>query len=344
MRTLIPLFAAVSVVAAPALAQQRPRPVVIAHRGASGYLPEHTLPAAAMAHAMNADFVEPDCVLSKDGVPMVIHDIHVDTVTDVAKVFPDRKRADGRWYAIDFTVEELKRLRVSERFDPATGKAVYATRFPLGQARFEIPTLEEEIQLVQGLNVSTGKKTGIYPEIKSPAWHREQGQDISKAVIAVLQKYGYRTKNDPCYLQCFDFKETRRIREELGWQGLLIQLITENADKESDTDYEQLMTPAGLDQVAKVADGIGPWISQIVTDRKDGKWVYNTLVKDAHARGLKVHPYTFRADALPKYVSSFDELLKLALEELQVDGIFTDFPDKGVAYVRRMMRAGRTPR
>lgn len=338
--SLLPLLIAAAALAAPALSQN-PRKVVIGHRGACGYLPEHTLQGIAMGHAMNPDFLEPDVVLTKDNVPVVIHDIHVDTISDVAKVFPDRKRADGRYYAIDFTLAELKRLNVSERFDPATGKAVYPTRFPVGKGSFQIPTLDEEIALIQGLNASTGKKIGIYPEIKAPAWHRQEGKDISKIVVEALWKWGYKTKSDLCYLQCFDFKETQRIRRELKWEGLLVQLITENADKESDTDYEQLMTPQGLDEVAKVADGIGPWISQIVTDKKDGKYVYNSLVKDAHARGLKVHPYTFRADSLPKYVSSFDELLRLALVELDVDGIFTDFPDKGVAFVRRLNRTRR---
>src|SRR6266478_3317261 len=153
--------------------------IIIAHRGASGYLPEHTLEAKAVAHAMGADFLEQDLVLSMDGVPVVMHDIHVDTVTDVARRFPDRKRADGRYYAIDFTLAELKSLHITERFNPKTGRAVYEGRFPLWQSTFAIPTLEEELQLIQGLNRSTGRNVGIYPEIKSPSWHREkEHQDI----------------------------------------------------------------------------------------------------------------------------------------------------------------------
>lgn len=139
-------------------AQQTPKKkIVIAHRGASGYLPEHTLQGVAMAYQMGADFIEPDCVLSKDNVPVVVHDTHIDTISDVAKKFPDRKRKDGRYYAIDFTVAELKTLAVSERFDPASGKPVYPKRFPLGVPGFTIPTLAEEIELVQGLNKSTGR-------------------------------------------------------------------------------------------------------------------------------------------------------------------------------------------
>ena len=140
------------------------RPLVIAHRGASGYLPEHTLAAKAMAHGQGADYIEQDLVLSKDDVPVVLHDVHIDTVTDVAKVFPARKRADGRYYALDFTVAELKRLRVSERFNAKTGARVFPGRFPAGLAEFRISTLEEELQLIQGLNQCTGRVAGIYPE------------------------------------------------------------------------------------------------------------------------------------------------------------------------------------
>src|SRR6185503_3347980 len=171
-------------------------PIVIAHRGASGYLPEHTLAAKALAHGMGADYLEQDVVLSRDGVPVVLHDIHIDTVTDVAKRFPGRARPDGRYYALDFTVAELKQLAASERFDPKTGLAVFPRRFPVGKSSFQVPTLEEELQLVQGLNASTGRVAGIYPEIKNPAWHRQQGHDVSRIVLDVLARYGYRTRAD----------------------------------------------------------------------------------------------------------------------------------------------------
>jgi len=144
------------------------RPLVVAHRGASGYLPEHTLAAKAYAHALGADFLEQDLVLTKDDVPVVLHDVHIDTVTDVAKQFPARKRADGRFYALDFTLAELKQLRVTERFNAKTGAPVFAKRFPAGLSEFHISTLEEELQLIQGLNRSTGRVVGIYPEIKQP--------------------------------------------------------------------------------------------------------------------------------------------------------------------------------
>jgi len=308
--------------------------IIIAHRGASGYLPEHTLPAVALAHAMGADFLEQDVVLSKDDTPLVLHDIVIDTVTDVAKHFPDRRRADGRYYAIDFTLAELKQLQATERFNPKTGQAVYPNRFPLGQSSFQIPTLEEELQLIQGLNKTTGRSAGIYPEIKAPAWHRQQGKDISRIVLAVLARYGYRSKSDAIFLQCFDFDEVKRIRKELAYPGRLIQLIGENSSGESTNDYNRLRTPQGLEEVATVADGIGPAIHQVVSGKKDNRLQITDLVKNAHAVGLEVHPYTLRADALPPYATSLEELLHIFFLEAQVDGVFTDQCDRGVAFLR----------
>src|ERR1043166_4966177 len=196
--------------------------IIIAHRGAYGYLPEHTLPGKALAHAMGADYLEQDLVLSKDGVPIVLHDIYLDTVTDVAKRFPDRKRADGRFYVLDFTVAEMKQLQVTERFDRRTGKAVFPTRFPIWLATFQLATFEEELQFIQGLNKTTGREAGIYPEIKAPGWHRMQGHDLSRIVLDVLSRYGYRTKADKVFLQCFDYQEVKRLRNELGYRGRLI--------------------------------------------------------------------------------------------------------------------------
>jgi glycerophosphoryl diester phosphodiesterase len=245
-----------------------PAKIVVAHRGASGYLPEHTLPAIAMAHARGADYLEQDLVLSKDGVPVVLHDIHLDTVTDVAKRFPARKRDDGRFYAIDFTVAELKQLAASERFDPRTGAAVFPKRFPAGKGSFQVPTLEVELLLIQGLNTSTGRDAGVYPEIKEPAWHRAQGRDISKVVLEVLARYGYRTKSDKVFVQCFDAAEVKRIRTELGYKGRLVQLI--EGSRPLLDEHASLRTPAGLAETAKVADGIGPALTDVVARAEGG--------------------------------------------------------------------------
>jgi glycerophosphoryl diester phosphodiesterase len=147
--------------------------IVIAHRGASGYLPEHTMEAKAAAHAMNCDFIEQDVVLSKDNVAVVIHDIYLDDVTDVATKFSNRKRADHRYYVIDFTFAELQTLTVFERFSPKTGAQLYPNRFPKGAGAFKLHSFEQELQLIQGLNKSTQKNIGIYPEIKDPEFHKK---------------------------------------------------------------------------------------------------------------------------------------------------------------------------
>lgn len=296
--------------------------IIIAHRGASGYLPEHTLAAKAMAHAMNADFIEQDLVLSKDNIPMVIHDIYLDDVTDVSEIFPDKKRNDGRFYVIDFTFDELKKLAVFERFDPKTGKQIYANRFPKGKGSFRLHSLQEEIELIQGLNKSTGKNSGIYPEIKTPEFHKKEGKNISEIVLQILADYGYKTKKDKCILQCFDAKELKRIRKELTSELFLVQLM------------EFPEETAQLAYFASYADGIGLWYKQILDKKIHGKWTFTTLVSDAHKLGLQVHPYTFRADQLDDFYS-FDELLHTFLIDANVDGVFTDFPDLGVTFLQQ---------
>ncbi len=301
---------------------QKNKKVVIAHRGASGYLPEHTLPAKAMAYAMDADYLEQDIVLSKDNVPIVIHDIHLETVTDVALKFPERKRKDEKFYVIDFTFEELKQLNVSERFEPATNKAIFPKRFPAFTSTFKLHSLQEEIELIQGLNKSTGKRIGIYPEIKEPEFHQKEGKDISKIVLEILNNYGYITKNDHCILQCFDAKELKRIRNEFKSELFLVQLMEFKEEEK-------------LEEIAVYANGIGPWYKQIIKGKdKNGNWLISDLVEKAHKYNLKVHAYTFRADQLDDF-ETFEALLKVALYNANVDGVFTDFPDKVVQFINR---------
>jgi glycerophosphoryl diester phosphodiesterase len=295
--------------------------VIIAHRGASGYLPEHTLSAKAMAYAMNVDYIEQDIVLSKDNVPIVIHDIHLETVTDVAVKFPGRNREDGRFYVIDFTFEELKQLNVSERFNPINKMAIYKNRFPINASNFKLHSLMEEIELIQGLNKSTGKNVGIYPEIKEPLFHLNEGKDISKIVLTVLDNYGYVSKKDNCMLQCFDAVELKRIRNELKSQLFLVQLIEFEEDENK------------MKEISEYADGIGPWYKQIIKGKnEDGTWIVSDLVSKAHQYNLKVHAYTFRADQLGDF-KTFSELLNVTLYEANIDGVFTDFPDKVSAFI-----------
>lgn len=297
--------------------------VVIAHRGASGYLPEHTLPAKAMAYAMGADYLEQDIVLSKDNVPIVIHDIHLETVTDVKLKFPKKKRNDGRFYVIDFTFDELKQLNVSERMNPISRKAVFPDRFPIFTSTFRLHSLQEEIELIKGLNKSTKKNIGIYPEIKGPVFHQKEGKDISKIVLKILNDYGYKTKNDCCILQCFDAQEVKRIRNEFKSELFLVQLMEFKKDEET------------LEEISTYADGIGPWYKQIIMGKdKNGNWLISDLVEKAHKYNLKVHAYTFRADQLGDF-GTFEELLHVALYEANVDGVFTDFPDKAVQFMNK---------
>ena len=303
------------------------RPLIIAHRGASGYLPEHTLAAKALAYGQGADFLEQDVVLSKDGVPVIFHDTHIDTTTDVAKKFPGRQRADGRFYALDFSVGELKQLNVTERFNPKTGKAAFPKRFPVGVGSFQVVTLEEEIQFIQALNRSTGRNVGLYPELKAPAWHRKEGRDLSAAVLPLLRKYGYDAKDSACYLQCFEYAEIKRLRGELGWKGKLIMLLGGKGKGPGETDFTYLQTDAGLAELAKIVDGIGPPIGSYVTGKSPAERRVTDLATRARKAGLKSHPYTLRADELPKCVTSVDELLSALFTEAKVDGLFTDFPD-----------------
>jgi glycerophosphoryl diester phosphodiesterase len=303
------------------------KPLVIAHRGAPGYLPEHTLESVTLAYAQGEDFIEQDLVVTKDLKLVVLHDIHLETVTNVEQKFPSRKRQDGRYYALDFTLAELKTLSVHERQD-AQGKQVFPHRYQ-GEGAFHIATFEEQIELIQQLNRQFHKSTGFYPEIKSPAWHREQGVDISQLVMAVLRKHELDDADKAIYVQCFDFAETQRLRNDLRAKVKLIQLIAENDWLESPSDYDFLKKPAGLESIAKVAQGIGPWIPQII----DLKTMQATgFVKLAHSAGLQVHPYTFRKDALPDSLDT-QQTLHLLFEKLKVDGLFTDFTDTVVNYL-----------
>ena len=311
---------------------QTPQPIVIAHRGASGYLPEHTLEAKVLAHAMGAEYLEQDIVLTKDDVPVVMHDIHLETISDVAKRFPDRKRSDGHYYALDFTLAEIKQLRANERINAKTGKAVYPNRFPVGRSAFEISTLEEELQLIQGLNQTSGRVAGIYPEIKQPGWHRKQGHDISRIVLPILRRYGYATKSDLCWVQCFEADEIKRIRTELGWEGRLLLLLGAGQKKPDGSEAERWFTPEGLAELATFADGIGPALGGIVSGTMKADRKVTELTRNAHAARLLVHPYTLRADELPKFADTMEDALEVLFTEARIDGLFTDFPDRVVKW------------
>ncbi len=310
------------------------QPVVIAHRGASGYIPEHTLEAKAAAHAMGADYIEQDIIASRDGVLLVLHDIYLEYVTNVAERFPERARSDGHYYAIDFDYAEIAELTVHERTfqrdgDPEPSQ-LFPDRFPNGSGRFRVATLQDELELIAGLNQSTGRRAGIYPEIKDPAWHIENGIDLTHLVLTALEDFGYfetRLSDDrpAAYLQCFDADELRRIKADVDPPVPLVQLLTDDDD----------MSAASLDQIAQYAQGMGPPYLALV-DRDTDPVTANDVCEAARSRGLTVHPYTFRRDRLPPFSDDFAALLRFFASEVGVDGFFTDFPDIAVAVVSEL--------
>lgn len=266
------------------------RPLVVAHRGASGYLPEHTLEAYALAHGQGADFIEQDVVSTKDGIPICLHDIHLERVTDVAQRFPGRGRADGRFYAIDFTLDEVRRLS-------ATGGTRHGLR---GCA---IPTFDEAVSLVRHLNERTGREVGIAPELKAPAFHIDEKRPLEGAFAAVLREYGYREPLDRCIVQCFDPEALIRLRTVEHVQCGLLELLSGDAP-----------TAAELALVATRASAIGP--SKAMIESTGG-----ALVGMARGMGLAVIPYTFQDD---------EEEMARFFHTHGVDALFTDFPDAGL--------------
>lgn len=285
--------------------------IVIAHRGASGYLPEHTLEAYAFAYAAGADYIEPDLVLTKDKVFICLHDIHLQSTTNVEQVFPDRARKDGQWYAADFMLAEVKQLQAEERLPK---------RFPQGAPGFQVPTFEEMIGLVQGLNASTGRNVGIYPELKEPSFHASSGLPMEEAFLGLCAKHGYVGKDARIFVQCFEPMPLMKMRDELKSELPQIQLISDNIIQAN------MISEAGLAAIAKYANGIGPDMRLVEKDP--------ALVERAHAAGLQVHPYTLRKDMLPSKYKGIEEAVKAYFDTYKVDGFFTDFPDFAANYLK----------
>ena len=312
-------------------------PLVIGHRGASGYRPDHTLESYKLAIDMGADFIEPDLVATKDGVLVARHEPNITGTTDVATrpEFASRKttkNVDGvneeGWFVSDFTLAELKTLRavqpLSDRDQSYNGK-------------FQIPTFEEVLDLAKAEGTKAGRTVGVYPETKHPTYHANLGLPLEDRLLAVLAKYGYTTKASPVIVQSFEVFNLKYLRTKT--QVRLVQLVDANdvnADGSMDLTapydkpydfavagdsrtFASLLTPAGLKEIKTYADGIGPWKpyqipSKQVDANKDGKpddlngdgkiderdrvmMPATSVVKDAHAAGLFVHAYTFRNEA-----------------------------------------------
>jgi glycerophosphoryl diester phosphodiesterase len=332
-----------------------PKKLVIAHRGASAYLPEHSLPAKALAYGQGADYLEQDLVMTKDNELVVLHDHYLDRISNVADVFPNRARPDGRYYVIDFNLADIRSLKFTEEFIIQDDKKIqkFSSRFPMNTSSFHIHTFQEEIELIQGLNHSTGKQVGIYPEIKAPWLHRREGKDISKKVLEVLKQYGYTNKDSLIYLQCFDANELKRIKNELfpamGMDLKLIQLIAytdwnETMEKNQtgqwvNYNYDWMLKPGAMQKIAQYSDGIGPDYHMLI-DKKStiNNILINRLVSQAHAVNLAVHPFTLRADSLPPYAQNMTQLLDVFYNKLNVEGVFTDFPDRAVDFLQHQSK------
>ena len=320
------------------------RPIVIGHRGASGERPEHTLASYAQAIADGADFVEPDLVATKDGILVARHENEISGTTDVAAhaEFAARRTTkiiDGTdvtgWFTEDFTLAELKTLRARERLPQLR---VANTAY---DGRFEIPTLAEIIQLVQAAEAERGRRIGIYPETKHPSYFAHIDLPLESRLVRQLKAAGYTRRTDPIFIQSFEVDNLQALRTLTDLP--LIQLIDSGAPADaSGLTYDAMVTPAGLAAIARYADGIGPSKDRIVPRDAGAKLLApTTLIADAHAAGLKVHPWTFRSENyflpadfrrgdLPDAKGDAAAEYRLFFA-LGVDGVFSDYPAAAVA-------------
>lgn len=342
-------------------------PLVLGHRGSTGYLPEHTLASYALAIEQGADFIEPDLVSTKDGVLIARHEVEITGTTDVAShpEFAGRRRTktiDGvtstGWFADDFTLAEIRTLRAVQRlaFRPQQYNGVYG-----------IPTFAEVIELAQAARRFKGREVGVYPETKHPTYHQSVGLPLERRVVDVLQRYGWNHRNAPVFIQSFEVANLKALNRLTSVR--LVQLVDANdvrLDGTIDSDgygpydftvagdrrtYADLMTPAGLAEIATYADGIGPWKRYIIGARaadvnRDGQaddvngdgavddadrraTGPTSLVDDAHAVGLFVHAYTWRNEARFLLADYGDDPVQEYLQFycLGIDGVFSDNPD-----------------
>jgi len=327
--------------------EQVGRPIVIGHRGAAGYRPEHTLAGYRLAIAMGADFIEPDLVSTKDGYLVDRHENDITDTTDVAEhpEFADlrtSKVVDGTrirgWFTEDFTLAQLRTLRAVERL-PGTrpDNTVY-------DGRFRVPTFEQVLDLLERQEALTGRNLGIYPEIKHSTYFRSIGLPLERRVVQRLAAHDLDSYRSKVYIQSFETKNLRMLNTMTS--NKLVQLLDSTGapyDFVASGDprtYADLVEPSGLAWIATYADGIGPSKDWIIPRNSHGFLVSpTTVVADAHLEGLLVHAFTFRSENafLPSDFRIGDngrthgEALAEVLLYLQqgLDGFFTDFPDTG---------------
>ena len=324
-------------------------PLVIGHRGAAGYRPEHTLASYELAARMGADYIEPDLVSTKDGVLVARHENDITATTDVAShpEFANRKTTkvvDGNtitgWFTEDFTLAELKTLRAKERL-PGVRQ-----RNTIYDGRFQIPTFQEVIDLSKRLSRELDRPIGIYPETKHPSYFRSIGLPLEPKLVAALNHNGLNHHGAHVFVQSFEVSNLKALDSQL--RVPLVQLLDARNLRPADfvlsgdpRTYGDLATPAGLREISKYADGVGPSKDYIVPrDATGASLTPTSFISDAHAAGLVVHPYTFRNENqfLPLELrSSADPNAygnAIAEDEqffdLGVDGIFTDNADTAV--------------
>ena len=325
-------------------------PLVIGHRGASGYLPEHTLEAYALAIRLGADYVEPDLVATKDGHLIARHEPNIANTTDVRSKFPQRettKKVDGfdetGFFASDFTLKEIKTLRARQTF-PGRSK-----RF---DDRFRIPTLSEVIELVQRESKRRDRRIGIYPETKHPTFHKDLGLALEGGLVRILDRYDLDKRKSPVFIQSFEQSNLKRLNRmtdvrlvqlvdafDVDANGVLIYLPpfdrpydwTVSGDPELlARNFGFFATNEGLEEISTYADGIGPWKKYIVSTNAANNTLPPTdLIERAHDHGLLIHTWTFRSEQSQlanQYMGNpINEYLQFY--ELGIDGVFSDFPD-----------------
>ncbi|BAI98067.1 MULTISPECIES: glycerophosphodiester phosphodiesterase [Sphingobium] len=320
--------------AAPAMTETGAEPFIIAHRGASGERPEHTLAAYERAIDQGADYIEPDLVLTSDGVLVARHENEISGTTDVADhpEFVARrtsKTIDGQpvtgWFTEDFTLAELRTLRARERLPqlrPAN------SRF---DGLYPIPTFEEIVKLVRAKEAETGRRIGLYPETKHPAYFAGIGLPHQAPLLDLLSRYGYQTEADPVFIQSFEVGNLKALRAASRLR--LIQLVAGEGGPadEPGTSYADMMTAQGLRQVADYADGIGPAAAMVLAPEGP-----TGLVERAHQAGLQVHVWTLRMENSflpaafqrpddPQGRGDFAGYVR-AVAGTGVDAMFSDFP------------------
>jgi glycerophosphoryl diester phosphodiesterase len=336
VRALLLILAALGAVPAAAAAAAEGDFLVIAHRGASGERPEHTLAAYERAIDQGADYIEPDLVATKDMRLVARHETEIGETTDVGtrEEFADRKRSktiEGRlvtgWFAEDFTLAELRSLRVKERLP---GLRPANARF---DGLYQIPTFEEIVALVRAKEAETGRAIGIYPELKHPTWLlQEEGIDTVDLLATALRKADLDDADDRVFVQAFEIGPLQRLDALVESPLVLLIAPTGGPYDEPAMSWAEIMTPTGLAQVAIYADGIGPYLGHVLA--ADGS--PTALIADAHAAGLQVHPWTLRKEnaflppALRKGSDAAAPGDLAALVGMVVaagaDGVFTDDP------------------